>query len=159
MTDSTRQAPLFDVDGKTVTVWADGSYQDDREFDATAGYGCVIKDEDSGEAEKIQGQVESDNRLTPQVAEYKAILNGIERVCDEYSSVGILQIYSDAKIPVNQIDGEYDVSAQHLLRLQKEAHRLLSKFDEWHIDWRTEAQSSQICSADELAQDVTGGEL
>jgi ribonuclease HI len=152
MTDSTNQASLFGVTGKTVTVWADASCQRVRYPDTTAGYGCVIKTEDSDEIKEIQGQVQYDDRPTPPVAEYRAIINGIEWVRTEYSSVGVLQIYSDAETPVEQIDSSSDVGYPHLLKLQREAHRLLYEFDEWHIDWQDKTQSREIRRANKLGK-------
>jgi ribonuclease HI len=157
MTNPTHQTSLFEATGKTVTVWADGSCRRVRYPDATAGYGCVIKNSETDEVEEIQGQVEYDDRPSAPVAEYKAIINGVEWVCNEYSGVGVLQIYSDAETPVEQIKGKYDIGSPSLLKLKREAYRLLSRFDEWHINWQSEAQSPEIKRADELAKEATGG--
>jgi ribonuclease HI len=158
MTESTHQASLFKVTGNTVTIWADGSCQKVGCPDATASYGCVITNKDTGEREEIQGRVEYEDRPTPPVAEYKAIINGIEWVRSEYSSVGVLQVYSDAETPVKQIDGSYEVGYPHLLKLKREARRLVSEFDEWYIDWRSETQSEEIKRADELAKEAIKGD-
>jgi len=158
MTNSTHQTSLFEVTGKTVTVWADESCQNVKYPDAIAGYGCLIKDGDSGELEEIQGQVEYDGRTTPLIAEYKAIINGIESVCKEYSSVGVLHIYSDGESTVEQIGGDYNIVSPALLKLKNKAHRLLSEFDEWHIDWQSKTESREIRRANALAEDTIKGD-
>lgn len=157
MTDS-QQASLVSVTGKTVTIWADSTCRKSNDPDATDGYGCVIKDEDYGEMEEIQGEIEYEDHCTAPVAEYKAIINGVKYVCDECSGVGVVQIYNDAQVPVGQIDGSSDTNESHLQNLKSEAHRLLSDFDEWHIDWRNKTQSREIRRADELAEDATRGD-
>ncbi len=157
MSDSSQQTSLLPATGKTVTVWADATCKKSDNPDATDGYGCIIKDEDSGEKEEIQAQIEYEDHYTPPVAEYKAIINGVEWVCDEYSGVGVLQIYNDAQVPVDQIEGSSDTNESHLQNLKTEAYRLLSEFDEWHIDWQQKSQSRELRRADELAEDVTRG--
>jgi ribonuclease HI len=156
MSEST-QAPLFEVTDKKVTIWADATCRKSDYPDATDGYGCVIKDEDSDESEEIQGEIEYEDHYTAPVAEYKAIINGIEYICDEYSGVGVLQIYSDAKVPVDQIDGSSNVNESHLQTLKREANRLLSSFDERHIDWQSKDQSPKIKWANELAEEAAQG--
>jgi len=157
MSESTQQTSLFEVTDKKVTIWADATCRKSDYPDATDGYGCVIKDEDSGEREEIQGEIEYEDHYTAPVAEYKAIINGIKCVCDEYSGVGVVQIYNDAKVPVEQIGGSSDTNESHLQNLKREAHRLLYEFDEWHIDWRHKTQSREIRRADELAEDTASG--
>jgi ribonuclease HI len=157
MSDATKQDTLFEVTGKKVTVWTNATGKTQYNHDATDGYGCVIKDEGSGRREEIQGKIEYEDHYTAPVAKYKAIINGIGWVCNEYSGVGVIQVYNDTETPVEQIDGNHDVGCQHLQRLKEEAQRLLSEFDEWHIDWRGETQSREIRRADELAKDATRG--
>lgn len=157
MSDSLQQTSLFKVTGKTVTVWADATCRKQDYADATDGYGCVIEDKESDVREEIQGEIEYDSHYTAPVAEYKAIINGIKYVCEEYSEVGVIQAYSDAEVPVEQIRGDSDTNKSHLDKLKREAHRLLSEFDEWHIDWQNKTQSCEIQQADELAEDASGG--
>jgi ribonuclease HI len=157
MSDSTHQSTLFDPTGKTVTVWADASCPSNGEPDVTAGYGCVIKDEDSGEVEEIQGLVEYDDDLTEPAAEYKAIIAGTELVCNEYSEVGVFQVYNDVEAVVEQINDDYNVDSIQLQDLKKEAYRLLPEFDQWHVDWQSKEQSSELQRANELAKDAVRG--
>jgi ribonuclease HI len=157
MSDSSQQTSLFEVTGKTVTIWTNATGKKQYNYDASDGYGCVIECEDSGEWEEIQGEIEYESHYTARVAKYKSIINGIKYVSEEYSGVGVLQIYNDDEVPVKQIGGDCDVGCSHLSRHKREARRLLSEFDEWHIDWRGETQSREIRRADELAKDVTTG--
>lgn len=156
MTDS-QQASLFEVPGKTVTVWADATCRKSSDPDATDGYGCVIKDEDSGEREEIQGAIEYEDHCTPPVAKYKSIISGVNSVYDEYSGVGVIQMYNDSQVVVGQIVGSSNTNELHLQKLKKEADLLLSNFDESHIDWRSKAQSDELRRAGELAEEATRG--
>lgn len=156
MTDS-QQASLFEVPGKTVTVWADATCRKSSDPDATDGYGCVIKDEDSGEREEIQGAIEYEDHCTPPVAKYKSIISGVNSVYDEYSGVGVIQMYNDSQVVVGQIVGSSSTNELHLQKLKKEADLLLSNFDESHIDWRSKAQSDELRRAGELAEEATRG--
>ena len=157
MSDSLQQTSLLDVSGKTVTVWANSTGKKQHNDDASDGYGCVIENKDSDGWEETQGEIEYKNHHTSPVAKYKAIINGIKYVSEEYSGVGVIQIYSDAKIVVDQINASSDTNKSHLQELKKEAHRLLSKFDEWHIDWQDKGQSPKLQQADDLAEDAASG--
>lgn len=157
MSDETKQDTLSDVTGKTVTVWADATGQKQHHPDATDGYGCVINDEDSNTKNEIQGEIEYENHHTAPVAKYKTIINGIKYVYREYSGVDVIQIYSDDKVVVDQINGISDTNQSHLQGLKKEAHRLLFEFDEWHVDCQT-GKSSEIERAEELAEDSIKGD-
>jgi ribonuclease HI len=157
MSDPSQQTSLFEVTGKTVTVWTDATGERQHKDNASDGYGCVVKCEGSDEWEEIQGEIEYDGHPTAHVAKYKAIINGVEYVRDEYSGVGFVQVYNDAEVPVEQIDGSSDTNEPHLQKLKREARRLLCDFDDWDIDWRGETQSREIRRANELAKDATRG--
>lgn len=156
MTDS-QQTSLVEVTGKTVTIWADATCRKSNDPNATDGYGCVIKDEESGEREEIQGVIEYEDHCTPQVAKYNSIISSVKRVCDEYSGVGVVQMYNDLQVVVGQIDGSSNTNKLHLKRLKREANLLLYNFDESHIDWRSKAQSDELRRAGELAEEATRG--
>lgn len=156
MTDS-QQTSLVEVTGKTVTIWADATCRKSNDPNATDGYGCVIKDEESGEREEIQGVIEYEDHCTSQVAKYKSIIGGVNSVCDEYSGVGVVQMYNDSQVVVGQIGGSSNTNKLHLQRLKREANLLLFNFDESHIDWRSKAQSDELRRAGELAEEATRG--
>lgn len=157
MSDSTQQDTLFEPTGKKVTVWVNTSCDGSRDSDATDGYGCVSKDEDSGTINMTSGRISYKRHCTSQVTKYRAIIAGIEWVCNEYSSVGKLQVFSDGQTPVEQISGNNEVNHHHLQKLKREALRLLSEFDEWHVTWQAKTQSSEIRQATELAEEAVKG--
>ena len=158
MSESTQQTSLFEASGRKITVWVDATCRKPDYSDATDAYGCIIKDSDSEEVKKAQGQINYEDECTPQVAEYKAIINGIEEVYDKYSSVGVLQVYTDAETPAKQVGGHYNVNHQHLQSLKRRVNTLRSNFDQCNIDWKNKTQSPKLQQADDLAEDAASGE-
>lgn len=157
MSDATKQDTLFEVTGKKVTLWTNATGKSQYDDDVSDGYGCVIEHEDSDGWEETQGEIEYESHHTAPVAKYKAIINGIEHVSKIYSGVGVIHVYTDAEVVAEQINASSDTNESHLQELKKEAHRLLSKFDEWHINWQNKGQSAKLQEADDLAEDAASG--
>ena len=79
------------------------------------------------------GAVEPDSSNTNNVAEYRAMIEGL-RDC-KIKGVRRLAIYGDSQLVVKQIKGEWSVKKPHLQLLVDEAHGLLSGFEKWSIRW------------------------
>ena len=68
---------------------------------------------------------------TNNVAEYKALITGLERVLEnEPKEVGI---FSDSELIVKQLKGEYGVKAKAILPHFREAKRLLDMLPKWNV--------------------------
>ena len=70
---------------------------------------------------------------TSNEAEYQALIHGL-RACLK-KGVKIIRIIGDSQLIVFQVKGKYAVKKENLKRLHDEAKELLSRFDEWFIEW------------------------
>jgi ribonuclease HI len=82
--------------------------------------GCVLEER----GEKI-------GRATNNVAEYKALLLGIERAAAIGASE--LELVGDSELIVKQVKGEYKVKDATMRELHTEVKQALRDFDSWSI--------------------------
>jgi ribonuclease HI len=68
---------------------------------------------------------------TNNVAEYKALLRGIELAAAH--GAGELELIGDSELVVRQIEGRYKVKDAGMKGLHAEAKRALGSFDRWSI--------------------------
>lgn len=109
----------------TTTVKFDGAA---RGNPGPAAIGYVVKSEDWTETGH-----EYIGRATNNVAEWTALLLGVEEAlnkgCNSVRAVG------DAELIVRQLRGEADVNNQRLAQLHADVQEVISKFDEFEIEW------------------------
>ena len=84
----------------------------------------------SGE-EIIQQDVNYIGNSTNNTAEYKAIINAL--LAAQKFHTGVIQIYTDSKLAVNQITKKWKINYPHLLKFVKEIHQLIKKFQKVEI--------------------------
>ena len=93
-----------------------------------AAIAAVIRDADG---EVVEERAESIGPATNNVAEYRALLLGIERAralgADEIELVG------DSELVVKQVRGEYRVKDAALKELHNRVRQKLERFDDWSI--------------------------
>lgn len=93
-----------------------------------AAVGVVVRD-DKGEVLEEVGQ--KIGNATNNVAEYKALLLGIDRAkafgADEVELVG------DSELIIKQVQGKYKVKNEGMKPLHAEAKQALSSFDSWTV--------------------------
>ena len=94
-----------------------------------AAVGVVIADP-SGEVVHAAG--ETIGVATNNVAEYRALLRGIE-LAREHGATA-LEIYGDSELVVKQVRGEYKVKDAGLKPLHAEARAALAEVGEWSFD-------------------------
>jgi ribonuclease HI len=88
-----------------------------------AGIGVVLKDA-SG---KVIGEIaQGIGRATNNVAEYKALIAGLELALER--GVTDIEIFCDSELVVSQIRGEWKIKNNALQRLAVDANRLMNKF-------------------------------
>jgi ribonuclease HI len=93
-----------------------------------AAIGAVVRDSDG---EVLEERGERIGTATNNVAEYRALLLGIERAAE--LGAGELELIGDSELIVRQVKGEYKVKDKTLRELHGKVVRALQPFDSWSI--------------------------
>jgi ribonuclease HI len=108
-----------------VTVNVDGGA---RGNPGPAAIGVVLRD-DGGEVLEEVG--ETIGEATNNVAEYRALLRGIELAAERGATD--LELLGDSQLVVRQVEGRYKVKHAGMKKLHEEVKRALRDFDSWSI--------------------------
>lgn len=108
-----------------ITLYIDGAA---RGNPGKAGIGIVLRDKSNKVIEEAGQYI---GETTNNVAEYRALLEGLKRVLAR-GAKGV-EILSDSELLVRQIHGEYKVRSPSLLPLYREAMELLNNLARWEI--------------------------
>ena len=129
---------------RRLTLAADGG---SRGNPGPAGYGAVVLDADTGEV--LAEEQASIGRATNNVAEYRAVLRGVERA----RALGAteVEIVNDSELVARQITGAYKVKHPAMKPLHGEAIAALREFDRWSIRSVPRADNAR---ADELVNEA-----
>ncbi len=114
-----------------------------------AAIGVVVRDHDGVVLEERGERI---GRATNNVAEYRALLLGIERAI----AIGAtdLELVGDSELIVRQVKGEYKVKDTTLRELHREVKAALVGFDRWSI---RHVGREQNAAADRLVNEVLDG--
>ncbi len=93
-----------------------------------AGVGVVVQDAEGGVLEERGERI---GVATNNVAEYRALLLGIERAAELGASE--LELVGDSELVVRQVKGEYKVKDATLRELHADVQRALRPFESWSI--------------------------
>jgi ribonuclease HI len=104
-----------------AVLWTDGAA---RGNPGPAGIGAILKTPE-GEVLVAEGQYVGET--TNNVAEYKALLLGLERALEH--GVRHLEVRADSELLIKQLRGEYKVRSEGLRPLYQRALELLRAFD------------------------------
>ncbi len=85
----------------------------------------------SPEGELLEQRGEAIGRATNNVAEYKALLLGIELA--RGLGAGEIELIGDSELVVRQVKGEYRVKEEGLRKLHRQVREALEDFDRWAI--------------------------
>lgn len=104
-----------------IEIYTDGA---SRGNPGLASYAFIIT-EDGKEVERKSGYI---GKTTNNRAEYKAVIEALERA----KGVGAeeVKVYSDSRLVVNQLEGNWKVKSEEIRPLHKKASELMGKFDE-----------------------------
>ena len=106
------------------------------------------------EGELVEERSESIGRATNNVAEYRALLLGIERA--QALGATEVELVGDSELIVRQVRGEYRVKDANLRGLHSRVRKALAGFDDWTIRHvRREANER----ADQLVNDELDGDV
>jgi ribonuclease HI len=93
-----------------------------------AAIAAVVQDTDG---QVLQEKGEKIGRATNNVAEYRALLLGIEMA--EALGASELELVGDSELIVRQVEGKYKVKDAALRELHAEVKRALEPFESWSI--------------------------
>jgi len=93
-----------------------------------AAVGVVVRD---GDGALLEERGERIGRATNNVAEYKALLLGIELAAAH--GAGELELIGDSELIVRQVEGRYKVKDATMRELHAEVKRKLADFESWRI--------------------------
>ena len=131
---------------QSATLWTDGAA---RGNPGPAGAGAILKDADGAVLAEISRYL---GKVTNNVAEYEALLLGLERAVE----LGItkIEVRADSQLMIRQLTGEYRVKNAGLRPLFEKARSLLSRFDETEL---THVRREHNTEADRLANEGIDG--
>ncbi|HEV2791842.1 MAG TPA: ribonuclease HI family protein [Solirubrobacterales bacterium] len=116
-----------------------------------AAIGVVVRD---GGGEVVEEVGEKIGEATNNVAEYKALLKGIERAAAHGGTE--LELLGDSELVVRQVEGRYKVKNAGIKPLHAEVKKALRGFDSWSIRHVRREQNSD---ADRLVNEALDGAL
>jgi ribonuclease HI len=108
-----------------LTVNVDGGA---RGNPGPAAIGVVVRDEDGEVLDQVGERI---GRATNNVAEYRALLRGIELAAANGGTE--LDLVGDSELVVKQMKGEYKVKDATMRELNAEVKAALRPFDSWSI--------------------------
>jgi ribonuclease HI len=116
-----------------------------------AAIGVVLRD---GSGTVLEEVGETIGEATNNVAEYKALLRGIELAAEHGATD--LRLIGDSELVVRQVEGRYKVKHAGMKELHAEVMRALANFDSWSIDHVRRAENAD---ADRLVNQALDGVL
>ena len=126
-----------------LTVNVDGGA---RGNPGPAAIGVVVRNDDGAVVEQVG---ETIGKTTNNVAEYRALLRGLELAtahgADEVELIG------DSELVVRQIEGRYKVKHADMKELHAQAKAILGDFDSWSI---RHVKRGQNADADALVNEA-----
>ncbi len=114
-----------------------------------AAVGVVVQDADGEVLEEVGERIGS---ATNNVAEYRAVLLGIERA--RAFGASELELIGDSELIVRQVKGEYKVKDAALRELHAEVSRALAPLDSWSI---RHVRRESNAEADRLVNEALDG--
>lgn len=131
-----------------VTVNVDGGA---RGNPGPAAIGVVLRDGNGTVLEEVGEKI---GEATNNVAEYRALLRGIELAADH--GAGEVELIGDSELVVRQVEGRYKVKNAGIKPLHAEVKRALRDFDSWSIRHVPRADNAD---ADRLVNQALDGVL
>ncbi len=129
-----------------LTVNVDGGA---RGNPGPAAIGVVVR---GGDGAVLEEHAERIGHATNNVAEYRALLAGIELAAAHGASE--LELVGDSELVVRQVEGRYKVKDATMRELHTEVKRLLADFDSWSIRHVRRAENAD---ADRLVNEALDG--
>jgi ribonuclease HI len=103
-----------------------------------AAIGVVLSGADGEVVEELAEQI---GETTNNVAEYRALLRGLERAAE--LGAGEVEIVGDSELVAKQLTGAYKVKHPAMRPLHEQARRVLARFSGWSIRTVPRAQNAR----------------
>jgi len=133
-----------------VTVNVDGGA---RGNPGPAAIGVVLRDGDGELLEKVGEKI---GEATNNVAEYRALLRGIELA--KAHGADELELIGDSELVVRQVEGRYKVKNAGMKELHAAVRQALRDFDSWSIRHVRRAENADAdCLVNEALDGVLDG--
>lgn len=116
-----------------------------------AAIGVVVRDGDGVVLAEVGEKI---GEATNNVAEYRALLRGIELAAAH--GAGDLELVGDSELVVRQVEGRYKVKNAGMKELHAEVKKALADFDSWSIRHVRRAENAD---ADRLVNEALDGAL
>jgi ribonuclease HI len=116
-----------------------------------AAIGIVLRDGDGRVLDEVGERI---GEATNNVAEYRALLRGIELA--KTHGAEELELIGDSELVVRQVEGRYKVKNVGMKTLHEEVKRALREFDSWSIRHVRRAENGD---ADRLVNEALDGVL
>jgi ribonuclease HI len=129
-----------------LTVNVDGGA---RGNPGPAAVGVVLRD---GEGSVVEQLGETIGRATNNVAEYRALLRGIELALEHGATE--LELIGDSELVVRQVEGRYKVKDATMRQLHGEVKAALAGLDGWSI---RHVRRGENADADRLVNEALDG--
>jgi ribonuclease HI len=129
-----------------LTVNVDGGA---RGNPGPAAIGIVLRD---AGGEVLEEHGETIGRATNNVAEYRALLRGIELAAEH--GAGEVELIGDSELIVRQVEGRYKVKDATMRELHGQVKRALDSFESWSI---RHVRREQNADADRLVNAALDG--
>ncbi|MDI9643872.1 MAG: ribonuclease HI [Candidatus Verstraetearchaeota archaeon] len=117
---------------------------------ATFGYVVYSDDQKLHEGYGFVGAGMFGDDVSNNVAEYHALIRGLERLLSEGYD-GAIEVKGDSQLVISQLKGEYAVRARRLIPLHKKALALLGCFRNVELHWIPREENSE---ADRLSRNA-----
>ncbi|MEE9559010.1 MAG: ribonuclease HI family protein [Candidatus Brocadiales bacterium] len=139
--------PALRVSGH-IQLYTDGA---SRGNPGKSGIGVVVLD---GEKNVLAEVSEYIGDATNNVAEYKALIRGVEKALE--FSPSRVDVFADSELVVRQLNGQYKVRAPSILPLYNEARKLLGMLPESKVQYVPREQNSLADALANRAIDMVG---
>ena len=110
-----------------VKIYTDGA---SRNNPGKSASGYLVLDENGEELleKSFYNGIKTNNE-----AEYLAIIAALQEVALEYGYGIGLELYSDSRLAISQLNGDFKVKSHELKKLHEEALAILKKFDKYSL--------------------------
>lgn len=149
--------PGFESGTETIRIYCDGG---SRGNPGPAAVGAVVIDM-SGDSPRILGTVsETIGVATSNVAEYEALIRGLE-VAAEHEATRV-EVRADSQLLIRQLEGRYRVKHPGLIPRYRRIQELLARYSEVDLEHVPREQNTEadalVNAALDLAEDAAMGD-